>query len=35
VLSADYLTIPAAQVQRLKALATYVGGRQVYRTAQF
>ncbi|MDH2237522.1 amidohydrolase [Pigmentiphaga sp. GD03639] len=35
VLSADYLSIPAAEVQRLKALATYVGGRQVYRAESF
>ncbi|MDX3907167.1 MAG: amidohydrolase [Pigmentiphaga sp.] len=35
VLSADYLTIPAAEVQHLKALATYVGGRQVYRASAF
>jgi len=35
VLSADYLSIPAAEVQRLKALATYVGGKQVYRAAAF
>ena len=30
VLSADYMTIPAKQVESLKALATYVGGRLVY-----
>jgi len=35
VLSADYLTIPARQVQDLKAVATYVGGKQVYRDASF
>ncbi len=31
ILSADYMGIPAAEVENLKALATYVGGRQVYR----
>nr|WP_296464447.1 amidohydrolase family protein [Pigmentiphaga sp.] len=35
VLSADYLSIPASEVQHLKALATYVGGREVYRSAAF
>lgn len=30
VISADYLTIPAAQVEDLKALATYVDGKKVY-----
>ena len=35
VLSADYLTIPAKQVESLKAVATYVGGRLVYQTADF
>ena len=33
VLSADYLTIPVADVENLKALATYVGGKQVYRAS--
>lgn len=31
ILSADYMTIPAAEVEDLKALATYVDGKQVYR----
>jgi predicted amidohydrolase YtcJ len=31
VLSADYLTIPVEEVQNLRALATYVGGEEVYR----
>lgn len=35
VLSADYMTIPAKQVQDLKAVATYVGGKLVYRDATF
>ena len=35
VLSADYLTVPAKQVESLKAVATYVGGRLVYRDASF
>jgi predicted amidohydrolase YtcJ len=30
VLSADYMTIPEAQVEDLKAVATYVGGKKVY-----
>jgi len=30
VLSADYLTVPEAQLQSLKALGTMVGGRFVY-----
>jgi predicted amidohydrolase YtcJ len=35
VLSADYMTIPAKEVQDLKAVATYVGGKQVYRDARY
>ena len=35
VLSADYMTIPAKQVESLKAVATYVGGRLVYEDADF
>ena len=35
VLSADYLTIPVKQIESLKAVATYVGGRLVYRNADF
>ena len=31
VLSADYMTVPDSQVQNLKALATYVGGKEVYK----
>jgi predicted amidohydrolase YtcJ len=34
VLSADYTSIPAAEVQDLKALATYVRGREVYRAPE-
>ncbi len=30
VLSADYLTVPASQIESMTALATYVGGRVVY-----
>jgi predicted amidohydrolase YtcJ len=30
VLSADYLTVPARQIESLKAVATYVGGKMVY-----
>lgn len=30
VLSADYMTVPAAEVENLKALATFVGGKKVY-----
>ena len=35
VLSADYMTIPAKQVQDLKAVATYVDGKLVYKDATF
>ena len=31
VLSDDYLTVPEAAIENLRAEATYVGGRQVYR----
>lgn len=34
ILSADYLTIPDAGVKTLKALGTWVGGRQVYADPQ-
>jgi predicted amidohydrolase YtcJ len=30
VLSADFMTIPAAQIEDLKALSTYVAGKKVY-----
>ena len=33
VLSADYMTVPARQIESLKAVATYVGGRLVYEDA--
>jgi predicted amidohydrolase YtcJ len=35
VLSADFMTIPDKQVQSLKALATYVGGKLVYHDPGF
>ena len=35
VLSTDILTIPPRQMLRAKALATYVGGKEVYRDASF
>jgi predicted amidohydrolase YtcJ len=35
VLSADYMTIPLADVENLKALATFVGGTMVYKDAAF
>ena len=35
VLSADYMTIPVAEVENLKALATFVGGKQVYADPAF
>jgi predicted amidohydrolase YtcJ len=35
VLSADYLTVPARQIESLKAVATYVGGRLVYQDSAF
>jgi predicted amidohydrolase YtcJ len=30
ILSDDILTVPAKQILQLKALATYVGGKQAY-----
>ena len=30
VLSADYLSVPAKQIESLKAVATYIGGKLVY-----
>jgi predicted amidohydrolase YtcJ len=35
ILSDDYLTIPAKQIQSLKALATYVEGKPVYQDPAF
>ena len=35
VLSADYLSIPAKQIESLKAVATYIGGKLVYQDAFF
>jgi len=35
VLSADYMTIPVAEVENLKALATFVGGKQSYADPTF
>lgn len=35
VLSDDILTVPAKQLLKTKALATYVGGKQVYRSPRF
>ena len=35
VLSADYLTVPARQIESLKAVATYVGGKLVYQDPSF
>jgi predicted amidohydrolase YtcJ len=35
VLSADYMTVPPKQIESLKALATWVGGRLVYEDAAF
>jgi predicted amidohydrolase YtcJ len=35
VLSDDILTVPAKQLLKTKALATYVGGKQVYRSPGF
>lgn len=35
VLSSDFLTVPVTQIPKMKALATYVGGRQVYRDANW
>jgi predicted amidohydrolase YtcJ len=35
VLSADYMSIPDKQVTSLKALATYVGGKLVYKDPEF
>jgi predicted amidohydrolase YtcJ len=33
VLSADFLTVPAKQIEGMRALATYPGGKQVYAAA--
>jgi len=33
VLSADFLTVPAKQLEGMRALATYPGGNQVYAAA--
>jgi predicted amidohydrolase YtcJ len=35
VLSADYMTIPVVEVENLKALATFVGGKQVHADPAF
>jgi predicted amidohydrolase YtcJ len=35
VLSDDFLTVPAAQMPSMKALATFVGGKEVYRDPAF
>ena len=35
VLSADYMTVPPKQIEALKAIATYLGGRLVYEDAAF
>lgn len=35
VLSADYMTIPDKQVESLKAMGTYVGGKLVYHDPGF
>ena len=35
VLSADYLTVPAKQIESLKAVATYIGGKLVYQDVSF
>lgn len=35
VMSGDFLTVPVEQVRDMRALATYVGGREVYRDPQY
>lgn len=35
VMSDNFLTMPVARVRDMKALATYVGGKQVYRDRSF
>lgn len=35
VLTADFLTVPVKDVLNMKALATYLGGREVYRDPKF
>ena len=35
VLSADYMTVPPKQIESLRAVATYVGGRLVFQDAAF
>ena len=35
VLSADYLSVPVKQIESMKAVATYIGGKLVYRDASY
>jgi predicted amidohydrolase YtcJ len=35
VLSDDFLTVPAERIRDMRALATYVGGREVYRASDY
>jgi predicted amidohydrolase YtcJ len=35
ILSDDFLTVPVEQIRHMRALATFVGGREVYRDAAF
>ena len=35
VLSDDFLAIPSKQIPKMKALATYVGGKEVFRDPSF
>lgn len=35
ILSGDFLTVPVEQVRDMRALATYVGGREVYRAEDY
>ena len=35
VLGSDIMTVPAKEIESMKALATYIGGKQVYRDPGF
>ena len=35
VMSDDFLTVPAERIKDMKALATYVGGKEVYRDPSY
>ena len=35
MLGSDIMTVPAKEIESMKALATYIGGKQVYRDPGF